>query len=160
VSALPLLLFLSAIPLPLLLETRFILPLQRAVSGVALRVVDLTRGTADPMSHTLSIGGAQLDVTIVCGNLRALGPLLVVTLMIATAQRRRAAALVALLAAMTLLAMTGDGLRLVATALLDARSDRLAMRFHRWLAPPLMAAIAVILIARFARVGAASVWRA
>jgi exosortase len=145
-AAFPLLFSMSSIPLPLLIAARLIAPIQRTASDMAVQLTQIAGATASKGEGFLDLSGLQVGINQVCGNLRMLGPLLVVSLAVGTIRYRSLSRRILLFVLALPLAAATDMLRIVTTALLAGRSHRLALAFHGWMADPMMCAAALAAI--------------
>jgi exosortase len=147
--ALPLLLLLTMIPVPLLVYNSLALPLQLFASAVGASVAELAGVSVFREGNVIHLAQVSLGVAEACSGLRSLGSLVVMGLLVGFIQCRRVHSRVALVLAAVPIAIVVNVFRISGTAILADYNYRLAMGFYHtfsgWLV--FLAGMALIFVA-------------
>ena len=149
-AAFPVLFLLSSIPLPLLIGGRFIFPIQRVTSEAAVRLAEVAGPLVVEDGPILSMSGLRIEIAEVSGTVKLLGPLIVLSMVVAATRCRTWRHRILVAVAIVPVAMGTDVLRIATMAWMAGYSRPMALAFQRWCAAPLMAAVAVGTISAFA----------
>jgi Transmembrane exosortase (Exosortase_EpsH) len=134
--AAPILVTLSCIPLPILLTTRVVLPLQRASLDVGGWLLENAGYPSYREVTELHLAGASIGVNQACGDLRTLGPLIVTSLFFSAKRQQRSIAAAVLLAGLIPLSIAMDAIHIVGTGVLTVRDAAPHPLLQRWIADP------------------------
>lgn len=127
---LPLLVFVTMVPLPAIIYSRLAVPLQLGASRLSAMVLEWMGLTVSLDGNIISLPNITLGVAEACSGLRALPSFLVVSLIIGFLQCRKVWLRIVLAIMAVITAIAINIVRIVGTALLSSKDEHYALGFY------------------------------